>query len=89
MQKLPEKVIVVGTGIPNLTSTLVERTKKKAVYLRSDDVYEVFYIQIHPQQEIYGNSYPEREAYPCNEDFGQTAWTYTTRQKAMERYAKL
>jgi hypothetical protein len=89
MKKLEEKVEITGTGIPNLTATLIERTRQKAIYLRSDDIYEVFKIKIHPPAELYGRSYPEREAYPSNEDFGKTAWTYTSLEKARKKYKKI
>ena len=89
MIKLPLTIEVSGTGISNLTSTLVERNPRKALYLRSDDVYEVFLIQIRKESEAFGNHYPEREAYPGNEDFGKTAWCYNSPQRAKAKYSKL
>ena len=90
MERLKEIVEPKGTGIPGLTAKLVERTKNKAIYLRSDDVYEVFKIKIAPagmsQREQF---YPEREIYPNNEDFGKTAWTYRTLDKAKRKYDKI
>jgi hypothetical protein len=76
MIKLPQIVDVKGTGIRNLTFSLVERTDKKAIYMRSDNVYEVFYVKISRERFVFGNDYPEKEAYPGNEDFGKTAWCF-------------
>ena len=89
MQKLQQTLEVRGTGIPGLKATLVERTDKKAIYLRSDDVYEVFYVQVSPEEMQFGKLYPERETYPSNEDFGKMAWTYTTPEGAHHRYIKM
>lgn len=38
METLSEKVEVKGTGIPNLTATCIERTAKKALYERKEEV---------------------------------------------------
>jgi len=89
MEQLPDVVSVYGTGIPNLTAKCIERTKRKAIYERSDDVVEVFLVKISPATEAFGKSYPEREVYPGNEDFGKTAWTYRTLEKARRRYNKI
>src|SRR5438552_212361 len=47
--------------------------------------YEVIIIKIAPAAEIYGKSYPEREAYPSSSknsnDWGNLAWSFGRRQK--------
>ena len=88
MQKLPDKIKISGIGI-NITATLVERTTSKAIYLRSDNIYEIFKIKITPKNEVFGKTYPERESYPSNEDFGKIAWTFRTLKKAKELYDNL
>jgi hypothetical protein len=75
-----------GVGIPTLTSKLVVRTDEKAIYKRWDDVYEVFYVKIREAADVFGKSYPRREAYPNNEDFGELAWCYTQEKNAIRRY---
>ena len=75
-EKLPEVVEVNGCGIPHLTAKLICRTDKKAIYYRWDDVWEVFRVRITEAEEAFGRSYPRREVYPGNEDFGATAWCY-------------
>jgi len=71
---LPEIIAELnGVGIPGMTATLVERTDKKAIYSRWDDVWEVFRIKVCPEKTMFGKTYPRREAYPSNEDFGATA----------------
>lgn len=75
-----------GVGIPGLTANLLMRTDQKAIYYRWDDVYEVFRIKIAEAAEIFGKSYPKREVYPGNEDFGKTAWCYKQKENAIRRY---
>jgi len=90
MQKLEERVKPRGIGIPGLTAELIERTEKKAIYLRSDGIYEVFKILIHPEETLpSGKTYPEREVYPGNEDFGVTAWCFNNKENALKRYNEL
>jgi len=85
-EQLPETVEISGTGIPLLTAKLIERTDKKAIYYRWDNVYEVFRVRIKEEGEVFGKTYPKREVYPGNEDFGATAWCYHNKQMARERY---
>ena len=85
-RKLTEVVEISGAGIPQLTATLVKRTDKKAIYKRWDDVWEVFRIKVASPTEIYGRTYPEREVYPGNEDFGATAWCFSSEESAMRMY---
>ena len=83
LQKLPETVMnLKGTGIPNLTAKLIERVEKKAIYLRDDGVYEVFKIKVKEAGTVpSGKSYPRREVYPGNKDFGVIAWCYDGKQE--------
>jgi hypothetical protein len=39
--------------------------------------YEVFRVQILPAEEINGNSYPVREAFPKTSSWGESGWTFT------------
>lgn len=89
MIKLKEFLSVNGTGIPNLKAALVERTDDKAIYLRSDGVYEVFIIKVQEEGYVFDTYYMEREVYPSSEDFGNTAWTYRNLHSAMNKYKTL
>lgn len=51
--------------------------------------YEVIVVQQLPAQTIMGRSYPEREAYPGNERWGEAAWTVLDKHEAKERYHAL
>ena len=55
----------------------VWRKGMTAIYkqLRTEDTYEVIKIKISPASEVFGKSYPEREVYPGNEEWGKLAWT--------------
>ena len=88
-KKLGTIVSVRGTGISNLTSSLVQRVAHKAMYLRSDGYYEVFLIKVSPSGDVFGNWQPEREVYPSNEDFGISAWIFKKFEKAHKRFLEL
>jgi hypothetical protein len=89
-EKLPEVMAELnGVSIPGMTATLVERTDKKAMYKRWDDVYEVFRIKIVNEKTVFGKTYPRHEVYPGNEDFGSTAWCFKNEQLARRRYKVL
>lgn len=51
--------------------------------------YEIIVIQQLPAQTIMGRSYPEREAYPGNEKWGEAGWTVVDKHQARERYYAL
>jgi hypothetical protein len=87
--KLPKEVACNGVGISNMTATLVERTDKKAIYLRWDGVYEVFRIAMQEATEIFGNHVPKKEAYPGNEKFGTIAWSFRDKDSAMAMYRRI
>ena len=88
-KKLEEKVIPYGIGIPNLTATLIKRTKRKAMYLRSDGYYEIFQIRVRDAIKIFDKEYPAMELYPSNEIFGEKAFCTQILEKAEEYYKKL
>lgn len=88
-ERLPDIVDISTVGIPKLTATLIERTDNKALYLRSDGMYETFRIKKQAANEMFGRSYPNRELYPGNEEFGVIAWTYRNLRRAHERYATI
>lgn len=90
MEKLKDVVVLKGLGYDDRrTATLVKRTKRKAMYLRSDGYYEIFKVKVSPPAEMFGKSYPEREVYPGNEDFGKTAYCCTSKERAERRYQNL
>lgn len=51
--------------------------------------YEIFRVKVKSAEKIKGKYYPEREVFPGNEDFGYTAWTYPTLEKALYKLMKL
>jgi len=90
IQRLPDiQEDFTGVGIPGLTAKLLHRTEQKAIYERSDLHYEVFRVKIAEATEIFGKTYPRRELYPTNENFGQWAWCYKNKEGAMKRYNSL
>ena len=78
-----------GTGITNLSSTLVKREGRLCMYKRSDNVYEVFLVVVQPAATLFGKDYPAHEIYPGNEDFGYTAWCYNKIGFAERKYKDL
>ena len=84
---LPTTTLPKGTGISNLVSTLVKRSGDICMYERSDNVWEVFYVEIKPAFTLKGKSYPAREVYPSNEDFGDTAFSFNNLEHAEKYYA--
>jgi hypothetical protein len=87
--KLPEVVFPSGTGIPDLTARLVNRDGRLCLYERSDNVWEVFWVKEEPAAEAFGRSYPAREVYPGNEDFGRIAWCYSSEEVAKREFRRL
>ncbi len=85
-ERLPDEVSIGTVGIPGMTAKCIERTDKKAIYLRWDDVWEVFRIKIAEPSEVFGKKYPKREVYPSNEDFGSIAWCFKDETSARRRY---
>ena len=89
MKYLEDIVEIHGTGIPGLTAQLIERTDKKAMYLRSDGYYEVFKRKFVQATEAFGRTYEEHEVYPGNEDFGKIAWCIRSEDRAWARYNRI
>ena len=89
MRKLEEVIKIKGTGIPNLKSKCIIRDSKKAMYLRSDGHYEVFYIKVAKKENVFGTQMPKRELYPSNENFGVNAWCITNYERALKKYNSL
>ena len=74
--------------------TLILRTERKCVYRQrvSENLYyfEVFVIRKKPGQIFgQGREYPQREAFPKNEDFGKSAWTYHKLADALAKFELL
>lgn len=88
MKKLEKVIHIKGLGMP-MKATLLKRTKRKAIYVRDDKIYEVFRIQVSPPTNMFGREYPEREVYPGNEDFGKNAWCFNNKGLAEELYINL
>ena len=75
----------------DVTAKQLYRTETTAVYERSDGYYEVFIIKIgKPQQTAFGLSIDDYyERYPSNRDFGKSAWTCMTLERAIEKYGEI
>ena len=73
--------------------TLVLREGNKAIYEQTVTTkikyFEVFKIRTRPERYFKGKLFPAGEVFPSNEDFGKTAWTCRTYEKAMERFNSL
>ena len=89
MNRLSDSVKLNGPGIPWLMATLLMRDGNTCLYERSDGVFEVFLVSISPETEAFGKSYPPREVYPGNDDFGKTAWCFSNRDLAVKKYLSL
>ena len=86
MEKLDRIVKITGVGIPNLMATCIERNDFKAMYLRDDRIYEIFYIKKAKAATIFGKDYLDREVYPSNEDFGFIGSCTHDKERAYEIY---
>lgn len=75
------------------TYTLVCREGNVAIYEQrvSEKVkyYEVILIKIRPEQLFKNVIREAHEVFPCNEDFGKTAWSCRTLADAMNRFNAL
>ncbi len=83
--------------------TLVTRSAKAAIYKmvnvkEPEDKsvhYEVFKVCIAPAVTLISKTsgkayvYPPTERFPGNNDFGIYAWTYNTKEYAMQKYNEL
>lgn len=78
-----------GLGQGHVEAKQIKRVNNICLYQRTDDIYEVFIPKILPAGDVFGKSYPERESYPSNEDFGRTAWCYKNIEQAEKKFNKL
>jgi hypothetical protein len=85
MKQLPKTFAPKGTGLPGLTTSLVQRTDGVAWYLRSDGYHEVFLIKTG---RTFDGLDP-MEYYPGNTDFGKTAWCIREEEDAFRYYTNL
>lgn len=83
---LPDYLEPRGTGIPDFSVRKIKRDGKICLYERSDGNYEVFLVKVQPQTSMFGKVYSERETYPSNEDFGNSAWCFSNKESALECY---
>lgn len=73
----------------------INRNEFKAQYRQLDKEgnivgHEVFYIGHAKETEAFGKTFPEREVYPSDNDFGVTAWsTGRFYQDATNKYISL
>ena len=51
--------------------------------------YEVFKAKVRPSETIKGKSYPKREVFPKDEDFGKSAWSFDTYERALAKFNEL
>lgn len=88
MKPLP--IILTKNGF---TYTQVLRTGKVCIYRQEVaenlNYFEVFTVKDKPQTLFKGKLTPEREKFPCDEDFGKTAWSSRTFDEAEVRFKKL
>ena len=86
IEKLPDIVYPKGTGIRGLSARLIKREGRICMYERSDMVWEVFKVKIHKESTLKGISYSAHEIYPGNEDFGDSAWCFSSLENAEARF---
>jgi len=48
--------------------------------------WEVFQIKVDKPKVVFGVELGEREIFPGNEDFGKWAWSYSSYDKASEKF---
>jgi hypothetical protein len=97
MIKLEEKFVsgAGGYAAEPRTYTQIARTETFAIYERSVNGvpkdYEVFEIKILPKGTQIFTTFTEddQEKYPSNSQFGMSAWSCLTKERAMQRYDEL
>ena len=55
-------------------------------YSKTISYFEVFLIRVKPEQNLFGRFYPEKEVFPGNSDFGRSAFSYYSLDRAKERF---
>lgn len=84
-----------GFSTNPLTYTQLARTDKVAIYERARNGrafdFEVFNIKVLPKGTKVFESITEddQERYPGSSQFGFSAWTFVSRDRAMDRYNEL
>jgi hypothetical protein len=61
----------------------------RQTYGKETQGFEVFIIRKQKEVILNGKVYPARERWPKDDDFGKTAWTYRTLERAMTKYNEL
>ena len=73
--------------------TLIHREGNLAIYeqhyTEKTKYFELFIIQVKAKQNLFGKSYPEREKFPADSDFGKTAWSFRNFDDALARFKRL
>ena len=73
--------------------TQVVRTVRKAIYRQdvSPNVvyFEVFLIRTRPERTVNGKLILAGESFPADEDFGKTAWSFRSYEKARDKFNSL
>lgn len=81
---------IIGRGdVKGVIFTQIKETPLGYIYLRSDGIYEVFKKQVLKQRTLFFNDKPvifeEKEVYPKSKNFGISAWSCLTYEKALNR----
>lgn len=90
MKELPTRIEKKG-----FVYEQIKRNDFKAIYSQSNKMgnligHEVFYIGKAKESEAFGVMFPAREVYPCDNDFGVTAWSLGINpDRAMRKYEGL
>jgi hypothetical protein len=76
------------------TYTKILRGERSCIYeqrvAENLKYHEVFVVKIKPRQVFEnGKTYPKREVFPSNEEFGKTAWSFRTLNEALVRFKEL
>lgn len=93
-QLLQLRLVAREFGANGLIYRRVKRDGLLAIYSvhsKSGKLYgfEVVILSVAPAAVIMGQEYPEREVYPCNEQFGVTGWYFPSRDDAEQRFQQL
>ena len=72
---------------------IISREEKKAIYEQIKDGekkgYEVFRIKIRKGRPLFNEGDHLYECFPCNDDFGKTAWHRKELEEALKIYHRL
>jgi len=75
------------------TYTQVLREGRSCIYhhevTENVQYFEVFTVKVKPETVFKEKVIPKREVFPCDEDFGKTAWSCKTLERAMFHFNKL